>query len=360
VPDEAPQDEHTPDPAPDSADTAEASAAHEATTPSGYSYTLVDDAAADGEPPAQAKSPRGGVPLLLAAVAAIVPTVIVGVVVWLLASSGGGGGTSRLGADMTTLLNAFSQGQTGTTTARYEGALAPGFPNDIPQYPGAKLLSSLSQVRGGDVSYVVIYDTKDSRDNVAALFASKFKDDPWQIDGGQDSRESTLHQFSKINDSNVTGLVLVGSSNDGKTTMILESVQVTSGAKDAKAPGFSAVAGRTLPDGYPDAVPAYTDATLIESAYQKKSGANSYAVSYITKGDASGVLDFYRNTFKDAQVAVQDGDATTSALEDAQAIQFTDAAKTLAGGITVGKFADDATYTRIDITVQLAKAPTTP
>jgi hypothetical protein len=238
--------------------------------------------------------------------------------------------------------------------------LAPGFPNDIPQYPGAKLLSSLAQIHGEDVSYVAIYDTKDGRDKVAALFSDKFKNDPWQIDGGQDSRESTLHQFSKIDDPNVTGLVLVGESKDGKTTTILESVQVSSGAKDAKAPAFSAVAARTLPDGFPDTVQAYTDATLIESAYQKKSGTKSFAVSYITKGDAAGVLDFYRNSFKDAKLTVQDGDASASTLQDAAAIQFADANKTLVGGITVGKFADDATYTRIDVTVQITKAASTP
>ena len=360
MPDDAPQDAHAPDAASDSMQLAEDRPTEEATTPGGYSYTVVDDNAEGSAPSARTKSRRGGVPLLIAAVATIVPAAIVGVLVWLLASSGGGSGSSRLGADVTTLLNAFSQGQPGTTTTRYEGTLAPGFPGDIPSYPGAKVLSSVSVLSGEDAGYLVIYDTKDSRDKVASLFGSKFSDDPWQIDGGQDGRETTVHQFSKINDSNVTGFVLVAASKDGKTTTILESVQISSGAKDAATPAFSVVAARTLPDGFPDAVPPYADATLIESAFQKKAGTKSFAVSYITKGDASGVLDFYRGTFKDAKLAVQDGDASKSSLKDAEAIQFADAKKTLVGGITVGKFADDEAYTRIDVTVQVAKAPSTP
>ncbi len=360
MPDDAPQDEHAPDPSPESPAIADAATPAEAMTPGGYSYTIVDDTTDSAAPPMQSKSKRGGVPILIAAVAAIVPAAIVGVVVWLLASSGGGTSTSRLGGDMTTLLNAFSQGQPGTITTRYESTLAPGFPSDVPLYPGAKLLSSLSQVKGEDVSYVAIYDTKDSRNKVTELFRNKFKDDPWQIDGGQDGRESTLHQFSKINDPNVTGLVLVGSSKDGKTTTILESVQVTAGAKHAKAPAFATEAARTLPDGFPDSVPAFKDATLIESAYQTKAGAKSFVASYITKGDASGVLDFYRSTFKDAKFTVADGDASASALQDAEAIQFNDGKKQLVGGVTVGKFADDATYTRIDVTVQIKKPASTP
>ncbi len=360
VPDDPLQDDAVTDPAPESANNAKTLAADEATTPGGYSYTLIDDSTAGGAKVATADARRRGVPLPLAAAAAVITAAVVAVAVWLLVPSGGGGSSSRLGADVTTLLNAFSQGQPGTTTTRYEGTLAPGFPDDLPRYPGAKLLSSLAQVHDEDVSYVVIYDTKDSRDKVAALFAGKFDDDPWQIDGGQDGRESTLHQFSKIDDSNISGVVLVAASKDGKTTTILQSVQVTAGAKDAKAPAFSAVAARTLPDGFPDAVPPYTDATLIESAYQKKAGIRSFAVSFITKGDATGVLDFYRDTFQDAKVTVQDSDASASALEDAEAIQFADDEKTLVGGIIVGKFADDAAYTRIDVTVQVTKPASTP
>jgi hypothetical protein len=356
VPDDAPQDSPPSDPVIDAASLPDPTAA-EATTPGGYSYTLVDDMAAHDEP--KAKS-RGGVPILVAAIAAIILAAIVGGAAWLLASSGGGGSSTRVSGDVTTLLNAFTQGQSGTTTTRYEAALPPGYPGNIPTYPGAKLLSSVSLVNGEDVGYFVIYDTKDSRDKVAEAFNTKLAGDPWQITGGQDGRDTTVHQFSKIDDSKISGFVLVASSKDSKTTTILESVQVTSGAKDAKAPAFSVAAPRSLPDGFPDAIPAYKDATLIESAYQKKAGAKSYAASFITKGDASGVLDFYRSAFKDGSLTVQDIDTSSSPLKGAEGIQFTDAKKTLTGGVTVGEFPDDASYTRIDVTVQVSKASSTP
>lgn len=328
-----------------------------ATTPGGYSYTVVDDSTVEpGVASHASTAARRGVPPLIAVVAAIVPAIVVGAIIWFVASSSGGGGdTGRLRSDVTSVLNAFSQGQAGTVTTPYEGQLAPGFPSDVPGYPGAKVVSALSQVHGEDVSYLVIFDTSDARDKVVAHFTDAFSTDPWQIDGGQDSRESTLHQFSKINDPDVTGVVLISDSKDGKTTTILESVQVTAGAKNAKSPAFAAVSSRALPDGFPDAFPPYAGATLIESAHQKKAGAQSFRASYVTKDAAAGVLDFYRTALAGAKLTVKAGDASNSSLQDAEAIQFAGDKQTLVGDVTVGKFADDGSYTRIDVSVRLAK-----
>jgi len=331
-------------------------AASDATTPGGYSYTVVDDAPSEVGGAARRSVPTSrGVLALIVATAVILAAATVGAIAWFVAPSNGGGDTGRLRADVTNVLNAFSQGRAGTITTRYDGELAPGFPGDVPGYPGATVVSSLSQVHGADVSYLVIYDTADARDKVAARFSSAFSADPWQIDGGQDSRESTLHQFSKMNDPNVTGLVLVADSTDGKTTTILESVQVTAGAKNAKRPPFAPNPSRVVPDGFPAQLAPYAGATLIESAHQTKAGAKSYAVSYITKDAATAVLDFYRTQLAGAKLTVQPGDVSTSALQSAEAIQFTDATKALVGDVTVGKFADDLTYTRIDVTAQVKK-----
>ena len=67
------------------------------------------------------------------------------------------------------------------------------------------------------------------------------------------------------------------------------------------------------------------------------------------------MLDFYRTTLQGAQLTVKDGDASMSSLQDAKVIQFTDGTQTLVGDVTVGTFADDHSYTRIDLTVRLAK-----
>jgi hypothetical protein len=325
------------------------------TTPSGYSYTVVDDSDAEHVVSEAASPRRVSLHPVVAAAAVLVAAALTGVLVWLFAPSGGGGTDGRLTADVASLLNAFSQGQAGAITTRYEGKLPPGFPADLPLHPGAKLVSSIGQVQGADAAYLVIWDTKDARDSVAEDYRKMLSADPWQIDRTQDGRDSTLQQFSKIDDPQITGVVLVAESKDAKKTTILASVQVTSGGKSAQGPPFTAVAGRAPPDGFPDQISPYAGATLIESAYQKQSGATNYAVSYITKDDAAGVLDFYRNKLADAKLTVQDAAASQSAPADASAIQFTDAQQSLSGGVTVGKFAEDATYTRIDVTVQVTK-----
>jgi hypothetical protein len=331
-------------------------AATESTTPSGYSYTVVDDSESEHVVTGAPTPRRRTVHPAVAAVAVVVAAVLTGVLVWLFAPSSNSGGTNgRLAADVASVLNAFSQGQSGAVTTRYEGELPPGFPGDLPLHAGAKLVSSIGQVQGADAVYLVIWDTGDARDSVADDYRKLLSTDPWQIDRTQDGRDSTLHQFSKIDDPQITGVVLVAESKDAKNTTILASVQVTSGGKNAAGPPFTAVPGRAPPDGFPDQISPYTGATLIESGYQKQSGATSYAVSYITKDDAAGVLDFYRNKLAAANLTVTDAAASQSAPADAAAIQFTDAQQSLQGGVTVGKFAEDATYTRIDVTVQVTK-----
>ena len=359
VPSTAPESQPRTDGAPTERAATPAADVNESTTPGGYAYSVVDDNGDDARAPMPASSQGSGrgmlVPLLLAA---LVPAIIVGVAVWFIASSrGGGSDNSRVSADVANLLNIFSQGSDGSVSTPFESQLAPGFPDGIPAYPGAKIVSSVRQTKGADVSYLVVYDANDSRDKVSAYFADKLKADPWQVDAGQDGRESTLAQFSKIDDPNITGLVLVSASNGGKLTTIVQNVQVTAGAADAPKTSFSPIGARSLPDKYPDGVPPYRDALLIESAFQKQGGAASYLASYITKDGASDVLDFYRGKFKDGGLTVRDGDATSSTLKDAQLVQFSTNAQDLTGQVTVGKFAQDEAYTRIDIQSRVAKAP---
>lgn len=330
-------------------------AAGELTTAGGDPYT-VDDASSGASPP---RARRGALPIAGALLAvALVSAALAGVLVWLF--SGGGEDKTRLNADVTNVLNAFSQGQNSGVSTRYEGQLPPGLPSGVPVYPGAKIVSSVSQVRGADVGYLVIYDTRDARDKVASFYKDKLDADNWQIESGQDGAEATVSQFSKTDDPNVSGLVLVAQSKEDKLTTIVESVQVTTGAKDTTSDAFKLDAARSLPDGYPDAVPPYADAVLIESAYQKASGNTAYAVSYITKAANSDVLDFYRGKLQEASLTVTDADASGSTLEGAQGIQFSDSSQSTSGQIIVGKFDRDKNYTRIDVQVRVSKSATGP
>lgn len=321
------------------------------TTPGGYAYTVVDDDSAD-----EAASPgqgRGLAPIWLA-VAAIVPAIVVGAIVWFVASSGGAGDTGRTEKDVANVVNVFSSGQGGRVSIRYEGELPPGIP-DVPTYPGARVVSSVLQIRGADAAYLVVYDTKDDADKVAAYLRDQFKTDPWQVDAGQDSNESTLHQFTKIDDPDISGLVLVSAATGADLTTIVESIQVVAGAKNAGARPFVPSPARALPEGFPDTIPAYDGSLVIQSAFQNAPGGSQYAVSYITKDAQTDVMSFFRSKLADAKLTVTDGDPSQSSLDGAERINFADATQALTGVVTTGKFAEDSSYTRIDVQAQVAK-----
>jgi len=344
LPDETHAEGQSPPPADE-----EPTAADEAVTSGGYSYTVVEE----GDTVAPASGPKGGVHPLLLVAAAIVPAVIVGVAVWFFAASGGGD-KARVNADVSNVVNAFSQAQ-GSTSTRYEGKVAPGYPGDIPLYPGAKLISSVLQIRGEDASYLVIYDTHDKRDKVSAYYQDKLAADPFHVDAAQDSRDSALHQFSKIDDANIRGLVLTAGSNADNLTTIVVSLQVTSGAKAQTPARYDPGVAKTLPDGFPSDVPSYPDAVLVETGFQKQAGASTFIVSFVTKDEITKVMDYYRGKFKDGGLTVTDGDASQSALVDATVVQFTDDKQTLGGQVTAGRLAEDKNYTRIELQVRATK-----
>ena len=314
-----------------------------------------NEAAADAAATAAPAGVSRGVPVAVAVLAAIVPAVIVGVLVWLLVGGGGsGGGATRTNADVSSIIAAFSQ---GSNVTRYEGQLPPGYPKGMPTYPGAQLVSSLLQINGSDAAFLAVYDTPDKRATVASYFDKQLAADPWQIDLTHDGLDSTVHQFTKIDDANIAGLVLAGESKHDSLTTIVYSVQVTGGAAAITKPEFVAPSGKTLPDGYPgDTLPQYAGSAIIETGFQKQSGATTYQVSFITKDDAATVASFYKDLLTKASLTVADGDTSQSALKNAQALTFTDAAKTLGGEVTTSVFAGDETYTRIDVQVQTKKA----
>ena len=95
----------------------------------------------------------------------------------------------------------------------------------------------------------------------------------------------------------------------------------------------------------------YDGAIVIESAFQNDAQGNSFAVSYIAQGEVDDVLDFYRDGLEEAGLTVEDGDASTSVLEDAQIVTFTDEAGELVGEVTVGTFPLDDGYVQIDVQV---------
>ena len=321
----------------------------ETVTPGGYAYEVVED----GETAPAASMPErksGGAPWWLLAVAAIVPAVIVGALVWFLfGQDDSGSGSAEVSA--TNLLHTFTSGGEGTTTTRYEGEPPPGYPEDVPAYDGAEVVGSVLQLQGEDAGYIVVADTSDSRDDVMASLGERFDEDPWQVTAGSDDSDSTAYQFSKTDDPDVTGIVLITSSKDGGRTTIVTSVQQVAGGRDREPEPFEPSASRAAPDGFPEEIPVYEGALLIDASFQNDPNGDAFALSYITQDDADDVLDFYRSELEGADLTVEDGDASASALNGAQAISFSDEELLLQGDVTVGDFGEDDGYTQIDIQV---------
>ncbi|MBI5288253.1 MAG: hypothetical protein HY873_04710 [Chloroflexi bacterium] len=322
-------------------------------TPGGYAYEVIGE---EGGPTSAADTatfarPPRGIPVWGLIVAAAVPAAAVAALMWFLVG-GGGDDDGRVTADTTNLLHAFTQSNDGTTTLRYEGAFPPGYPDGVPSYDGAEVVASVAQIQDPNIGYIVVQDVDDDRDTVAASMKELFDTDPWQVEVGQDGAETTLYQYRNTDDADLSGVVLITGSADGERTTILTSIQNASGAEGRVPDPFEPIDARATPPDFPDEVPGYEGALLIESAYQKEPGSKSFALSYITKDAADDVLDALRDHLDEADLDVEDADASEAALEDAQAIRFSDADLQLTGEIVVGVFQLDDDYTRIDVQVR--------
>ena len=145
--------------------------------------------------------------------------------------------------------------------------------------------------------------------------------------------------------------MLITSSKDGGRTTIVTSVQQVAGGRDREPEPFEPSASRAAPDGFPEEIPVYEGALLIDASFQNDPNGDAFALSYITQDDADDVLEFYRSELEDADLTVEDGDASASALNGAQAISFSDEELLLQGDVTVGDFGEDDGYTQIDVQV---------
>lgn len=321
-------------------------------TESGYSYTVVGSATEPARAPKvkRERKPLRVGPFVLAA-AVIVPAVMAAVVAWFVASAwSDGGGDDRTHANVANLINAFSQGD-NSTTRRLEGELPPGLPADVPSYPGAEVVSSLIQIVDQDVVYWVVYDTGDNLDDVKEHFEGVLAEDPWQIEGAQEQRDSALLSFTKIDDADIEGLYLFFESKDKDVTTIFLSMQVTSGADDTELDEFEPEVTKALPEGFPSDIPAYPDGIVIQTGFQKAAQGTQYSVSLITRDSNASVLQFFRDAFEEQGWTVQNTDASQSGLEDAEAISFEADDGDLSGNIAAGEFAEDRNYTRVEVNV---------
>jgi hypothetical protein len=328
------------------------------TTPSGYAYTVVP---AEGAAPAPAASPAvtsgRGLRWALLAAAGVVLVGVIGGLAWLALSvftGDDGSNDDRLSADVASVVQAFTSSD-GVQATRFEGELPGSYPGDVPRYPGSKVVSSVLQLSGDNAAYLAIFDSGDNRDDVAAYYDEQFDADPWQLDGGQSSADSNIRSFSKIDDANVSGAVLIAESLDDAVTTIIISVQVVSGAEDAEQRDFELPVSQPLPNGFPGDVAQYPDWVVLQAAFQSQPNGDNFALQSVTQDSGSTVLDFYRKEFEGKGWTVTDGDASQAQLEDAAEIRFESSDSKISGGVVTGVFGLDRDYTQVNVQVTQAE-----
>jgi hypothetical protein len=264
----------------------------------------------------------------------------------------GGGGGARLERNVTNVVNAFSQSGDGSGVLRYEGELPPSFPDDMPTYPEGRVISSIVQIRGDDAGYIVVFDTDDARQDVANYFNEALTGDPWQVEIEQTGRESTVLQFSNIEDPNVEGVVLVAESKGDEKTTIFMSINVVGGGTDLDPEPYEETAGRPLPAGFPaEDVPPYPDATIIETGYQRSPQGNQYLAAMVSEDDAGEVMTYYRDHFESQGWTVEDAPDGSSELEGGVALSFTSEDGETTGLVEAGEFVEDENLTRVNVQV---------
>jgi hypothetical protein len=326
----------------------------EAVTEGGYAYTLVDETPGVKKPRArrELKPLRIAWPLLVALI--VVPAVAAGAAAWFVSSLVGddeSGGGDRTNANVSSVINVFGQSQ-GGRVLRLEGELPTGLPDDLPAYPGAAVVSSLAQSNGDDVVYLIVYDTPASLPDVTAYFDEAFDDDPWQVDVGQDSAESSARQFTKIDDADIEGQVITVSSKEREVTTIFLILQVVAGASDVEFEEFTPPVSKPLPEGFPDGFPTYPDAVITETIFQREPQADTFGITLITRDSAESALDFFRQEFQGKGWTVSDADPSGSTIENAIAIGFESDDATVTGTIAAGQFEDDRNYTQVELQVR--------
>lgn len=328
--------------------------AAESLTEHGYAYSVVgadaDVIAAPAAPVAGRE--RHGLSLPWVAGLVVVTAVVAAVGAWFgamaLDDDSGGGGSA---ADVGSVLNAFTAGQGSDVVKRYEGATPPGYPSDIPVYPGAEVVASVLQIGGEDAAHLVVLHTDDARDDVAAYYQDALDADPWQVDGAQDARDSSVRRFTKIDDPDIEGIVLAAESADRAVTTIFLSVQVVGGAADADLPPFEAPVTRPLPPEFPGEFPQFPDSIIIQTAYQRAPSGNTHALSLIARTDATAAVDFYREELTGAGYTVEDASPEGSGLEEAVAVSFLSEDGETSGTVVSGNFTEDRNYVQIDVQV---------
>jgi hypothetical protein len=223
-------------------------------------------------------------------------------------------------------------------------------PSGLPEYPGSSLLGSTVSENQGQKGYTVLRETSDTPDQVLLFYEEALEKDPWQIVLSTSVEGFAALQFTKIDDANLLGGVIVQGADDGRTAVLVsvQTVDEQAGAAEPYEPGAS----KPLPRGFPAEIPLYPDMIVTETAWARSPGVMDFQVTFITKDPSNDVLDFYRNELSSRGWTVTDetGEGGTTALS------FESAALggTWSGSLMANVFDKEPSYTQARLLLRIA------
>lgn len=109
-----------------------------------------------------------------------------------------------------------------------EGPLDPAvtlpstFPNDLPQYPGARPTAQLALSSNGVSSWEITWETLDTIDAVESYYSDQLKQGDWTVTYEGNAGDSYSAMFTRKSNSDYAGLLTVDTtSKHGVTTITL-------------------------------------------------------------------------------------------------------------------------------------------
>jgi hypothetical protein len=286
---------------------------------------------------------------------AAVPAIITGLIVYAVAGNGGGG-ESEAAAVVDGL---FRSGGSGDEIQSFSGELPPGFPEDLPAYPGSKVIVSFLIRSEEGASYFVIYDSGDSVEEILSYFQERFDEDPWQVEGAISSEELRAVGFSRPDDADVQGNITVAESElSDRAAIYLSFEDVTpTGLRPIEPKPFALGPTLTLPPGFPNDVPIYSGretSTVTSTSFQRGGGTTSYQIAFVTKNSDVDVIDFYRSEFQRRGWVVTDGQPL-STRDFSISIDFRDGpSQQVQGNVRADAHPDDGTYTLVVLSIDVS------
>jgi hypothetical protein len=292
---------------------------------------------------------------------ALIPAVVVGAIVYAVFGGDSGSQTSNNGLAAAVVDGFLRLGgdDPSTPIQAFTATLPPGYPNDLPVYPGGSIIASFSLKSAQGVTYFVLYSSLDPVRKIMSFFSDKLDKDPWQVEGAQNSTSSTALHFSKPSNPDIDGSLSVNHSDlDPSTTIYLSINDSSSDAqRSAPQPKFTPSPSLPLPAGFDNSgVPIFKGAAasiVTDTLFQKDSGSTSFLVSFITRSAQGDVIDFYRSEFQKKGWTVTDSKPQSSS-SFALGIDFTDgSSKNVQGTISADVFPSDRNFTKVDMQVHV-------